>query len=187
MNLSEVSKSSMSLVQDFPSEYRSKIMKMALLSFSPTGQDHAKFIDDFSKVSNIPKEHIYEVLGVYIGIIRLLMENNDAEFSHKLTEIGFSNDFLGKLSFTENREEIVNNLMTKKTTDFGKLSSIKWRIDISLSNSALMKKIPANVVFSITLKNKKKYIMEVEAREFHKLRFNVALLLKEMSLLKSIK
>lgn len=46
--------------------------------------------------------------------------------------------------------------------------------------SSLVKKVPIGVILCITMKTGKKYTIEVDAKMFHKLRFNVALVLKEL-------
>lgn len=50
--------------------------------------------------------------------------------------------------------------------------------------STIVKKAPTPVILTLTLKNGDKYTFEVDNKLFHKLRFNVALILKEMSMLK---
>ncbi|KAJ8936450.1 hypothetical protein NQ314_012312 [Rhamnusium bicolor] len=185
MNIQEVPKSVINLVCEFPDEFKSKMLKMALIANQPTAQDRSKILANFSNDSSIPKEQIYEVLGVYITLVRFFLETSDNEFNSRLLEIGFTSEFIENLPFIGNRDEIVNNLLHNFNTDFGKLSSLKWKIDISLSNSALLKKIPTSIILCLTLKNNNKYTIEVEGKTFHKLRFNIALILKELTLLKS--
>lgn len=47
-----------------------------------------------------------------------------------------------------------------------------------------MKKIPTSVIVCLVLKNGEKYAIEVDAKSFHKLRFNIALILKELTTIK---
>ncbi|KAJ8955348.1 hypothetical protein NQ318_003442 [Aromia moschata] len=156
---------------------------MALVAYQPTAQDRSKLIENFFNDTGIPKEQIYEILGVYIGLIRFFLETSNNEFNARLLEIGFTPEFVEKLPFATNREEIVSNLSKNFNSDFAKLTSLKWKVDISLGNSALVKKIPINVILCLTLRNGKKYTIEVEAKMFHRLRFNVALLFKRNKLI----
>lgn len=109
------------------------LILVALVGNQPTAQDRSKVIENLSNDSSISKAQIYEVLGVYIGLIRLFLETSDNEFNVKLLEIGFSSDFVQQLPFIGNREEIVKNITSNFDVDFGKLSTLKWKIDISLS------------------------------------------------------
>lgn len=109
------------------------LLLVALVANQPTVQDRSKIIENLSNDSNISKEQIYEVLGVYIGLIRLFLGTSDNEFNTKLLEIGFSSDFVQQLPLIGHREEIVKNLINNFDVDFGKLLTFKWKIDVSLS------------------------------------------------------
>lgn len=106
---------------------------MALVANQPTPQDRSKILLNLSNESSLPRDQIYEVLGVYIRLIRFFLETSDNELNTKLLEIGFTPDFVQQLPFIGHREEIVKNLTNNFDVDFGKLSSLKWKIDISLS------------------------------------------------------
>lgn len=95
--------------------------------------DRSKLIKKFSNDSGIPKEHIYEILSVYIAIVRLFLEANDKEFNNKLHNIGFTTDFIENLPLISNRKEIVDNFQQIES-NLNKAESIKWRIDVSLGN-----------------------------------------------------
>ncbi|KAJ8985866.1 hypothetical protein NQ317_006240 [Molorchus minor] len=185
MNLQAAPKNLINTVCQFPEEHKNKIVKMALVASQPNAHDKSRIIESFSNDSNIPKQQIYEVLGVYIAIVHLFLESNDNDFNTRLLEIGFTPEFVEKLPFIGNRDEIVKNLLNNFNTDYAKLASLKWKLDISLSNSLVVRKIPASVILIITLKNSSKYTIEVEAKTFHKLRFSVALILKELHMLQS--
>ncbi|XP_023024347.2 COMM domain-containing protein 5 [Leptinotarsa decemlineata] len=183
MSLKELPKNVVNLVLNSPKEYQSQLFKMALLAHKPTDQDHSELIKNFSKETDMPKEQIYNILGVYIALIKLFLEINESDFNQKLLEFGFTTDFLQKLPFFKNPNGIIDNLMDNHT-DFGKMSLFKWRIDISLSNSTLVKKVPMNLLVSLTMKNGKNLKIKIEAKEFHRLRFNIALILKELNSLR---
>ncbi|XP_057672900.1 uncharacterized protein LOC130904252 [Diorhabda carinulata] len=187
MSIQELTKLNTSLATEFPNEYRNRILKLAFSTYLPTTQDRSKSIDNFSRDTGIAREDIYEVLGIYIILLKTFLQSSDNEFQERLVELGFSSDFIENLPFIGNREEIILNLQKNYSKDFGKLSSLKWRIDISLSQSVLAKRIPNFLVFSMTLTNGKKYIIEMDPRMFHKLRFNIALILNELDSLKSNK
>lgn len=105
---------------------------MALSSYLPTTQDRSKAIENLSRDCNVPKENIYDILGVYITILGMFLQSNDNEYSEKMIEIGFTKEFLEQLSFLGHRQEIIGNLQNSFNTQ--KLGSLKWRIDISLGN-----------------------------------------------------
>ncbi|KAJ8923587.1 hypothetical protein NQ315_010166 [Exocentrus adspersus] len=183
MNIHELSKSTINAVCEFPPEFRSKVLKVALVAFQPTAQDRSKIIENLANDRGISKDQLCQVIGVYISLVRLFLQTSDNEFSTRLSEIGFTSDFVQQLPFIGHRDEILNNLTNGFDADFGKLSTLKWKIDISLSITLI--KIPTTVILCLTLKNGKKYTIEVDAKSFHKLRFNIAIVLKELASLKS--
>ncbi|CAG9855089.1 unnamed protein product [Phyllotreta striolata] len=185
MNYTELSKASKTLAEEFPNEFRNKILKLAISSYLPTAQDRSKAIDVISRDANVPKEHVYEVLGVYISLLEIFLQGSDNEYNEKLAELGFTAGFLEQLPFLGNREEIINNLQKSYTMDFGRLNLLKWRIDVSLDHSVLAKKVPNLILISLTKKDGSRYTIELEPRMFHKFRFSIALILYELNNLKS--
>lgn len=89
-------------------------------------------VDNITKDAGLSIEQTYEIIGVYIGIIKLFLHNNYNNFNTKLLEIGFSPDFISNLSLLENQKELISNLRRFSSNNFYKLSIFKWKIDISL-------------------------------------------------------
>lgn len=56
---------------------------------------------------------------------------------------------------------------------------------ISICFSMLKKKVPPWVIITLKLHNKQKHILIIDINTFHKFRFNVALMLKELTNLKN--
>ncbi|ENN74221.1 hypothetical protein HUJ04_012685 [Dendroctonus ponderosae] len=183
MNLKDLPESTVKLVSSFPKEHAGKILKLALASLQPQRQNLIKPIEKLAIERNIPMENLYEILSVYIGIIRLFVHSTDKDFVATLTDLGFQNDFMASLPFVDNRKELEDTFFVPNYDNFRNVSSMKWRIDISLLNSALTTKTPPSVILSISLKNGKSYTIELNPKAFHLLRFNVARLLREMKCL----
>ncbi|GIX68885.1 COMM domain-containing protein 5 [Caerostris extrusa] len=61
-----------------------------------------------------------------------------------------------------------------------KLSNFGWRIDVAISTSTLNRVLEPAIVMEIRLSNGRKETFEVHPSQFHRLRFAVATLLKEM-------
>lgn len=107
---------------------------MALsINQSPT-LDRLKILEKISNDHHVPKDKLIEVLGIYLAIIRLFLETTDKEFNAKLIELGFSNEFVEELPLVSNRTKVIDNIVNSRRGEFKKLVSLKWRIDISLTN-----------------------------------------------------
>eukprot|EP00911_Craspedida_sp_UC1_P002937 UC1_evm3s2143 len=70
--------------------------------------------------------------------------------------------------------------MTEAQVQLPRLDAFKWRVDVAISTSALERSLKPNVLMQMTLSDGRVHTFEVTAAEFHKLRYNVAFVLKEM-------
>lgn len=98
----------------------------------PKPQDLFKPLDKLATEKNIAKDQLYELLSVYIAVIKLFIHSTDKDFVSTLVELGFSNEFVDNLPFMNNRKELVETFFEPHYDYFQNVSSIKWRIDISL-------------------------------------------------------
>lgn len=160
MNISSLPKSTINLVTSFPSEYVGTVGKrktiinilkicyclhisifiyylvkqflVALAALQPNPQNLSRLLDKFSSEKNIPKEELYEVVGVYMAVIKYFIHTTDKDFASNLVEFGFPAEFVNNLSFVNNRKALVNNYLSPHYDYFYNVDSIKWRIDMSL-------------------------------------------------------
>ncbi|RZC38355.1 COMM domain-containing protein 5, partial [Asbolus verrucosus] len=130
---------------------------VALSLIQSSVQERLKVIEKISNDYNISKEKITQVLEIYLAIIRIFIESTDKEFNMKLIDLGFSSDFVEDLPLSSNRTKIVDTILNSRRGEFNKLVSLKWRIDISLSNSILLKKIPTGVILCLQFKDGRRY------------------------------
>jgi len=57
---------------------------------------------------------------------------------------------------------------------------MSWRVDVSISTSSLSRTLEPSIMVEMNLSNGQKYSYEMTLSSFHLLRFNVAIVLKEM-------
>lgn len=60
------------------------------------------------------------------------------------------------------------------------LDSLRWRVDVAISTSALNRVLEPTVLMELKLSNGKIHTFEVPSSKFHELRYHVAYVLKEM-------
>jgi len=60
------------------------------------------------------------------------------------------------------------------------LASFKWRVDVAISTSSLKRAMKPSVLMQMTLSDGRIHTFEVPSDQFHKLRYNVAFVLKEI-------
>lgn len=109
-----------------------KFISVALLGWQSSSKNCHHIVENITRDVGLSKDQTFEIIGVYISIVKLFLQHNYSEFSSKLLEIGFSTNFISKLSLADNHKELVSNLRRHTSNNFNKLSIIKWKIDISL-------------------------------------------------------
>lgn len=75
---------------------------------------------------------------------------------------------------------MIENSLLKKCPQNVSLKSINWRLDVSISTSSLSRSLEPSIFVEMILSNGQKVSFEMNLSAFHLLRFNVAIVLKEM-------
>lgn len=149
MNLNQISPETIALHCQYPPEIKNKLLRgrcpqkvieytissvlvAITLTQSSNNQDSHQIIDSLSNDLNIPEEDIIKSIGIYLKMINLLTHSADTKFNDKLTELGFSDDFVNDLPLIANRAKVMDGMFTLKQGIFNRLESLKWRVDISL-------------------------------------------------------
>lgn len=152
MNLQNVNSNEVTLVTNIPDEYKKKFLKswyiflqagvyfnnfyilVALLGWQSPAKNCYHITKNISQDIGLSIEQTYEVVGIYIEIVKLFLQNSFNDFNIKLMDLGFSSDFISKLSLLEHQKDLISNLRRHSVSNFNKLSILKWKIDISLTD-----------------------------------------------------
>ncbi|XP_003390541.1 PREDICTED: COMM domain-containing protein 5-like [Amphimedon queenslandica] len=78
------------------------------------------------------------------------------------------------------RSQRIKDSLKEKMVRFPQLESLKWRVDVTISNSSLNRVLEPSVLMEMKLSNGNIKTFEVSASRFHELRYSVAFVLKEM-------
>lgn len=138
-------------------------------------------------------EKCLDFLGLYVKVIREFAESEPREFNKKLLLLGHSEEFVN------NCNSLLPQLQLDRAVLFDKLTAFKWRLDISFFDrfvhirqvclgslrlfvccSKSLEKIPMPIIISLKTNRGKKYVIELDRKAFHKLRFTVAVLIKDL-------
>ncbi|XP_020910047.1 COMM domain-containing protein 5 [Exaiptasia diaphana] len=102
------------------------------------------------------------------------------QFQADLAEIRIPAELIPDLSsivFGERRSELDNAAIS---SGLPKLDSLRWRVDVAISTSALNRVLEPSILMETQLSNGSIQTFEVPLSKFHQLRYNVAYVLKEM-------
>ncbi|KAF7287020.1 COMM domain containing 5 Like Sm protein 4 [Rhynchophorus ferrugineus] len=180
MDIRSVSKEAISVVIQLPAELTGKIIKLALNALQHNIQDLSNATEKIQAESKLSRKQLLEVLSIYIEIIKLFSNSGNKEFTNILLAIGFPDDYISSLPFINNRKELIDKYFISRSTSFQNIASIKWRLDISLMTSIIGKDTAPNIMLCIKLTNGNLYIIQLNKNAFHNIRFNIALILKNM-------
>lgn len=139
--------------------------------------------NDFDLMINGTLSLAMSCLRVYKSINREMIQNELIKGIHLQTN--HCNIFINKL-LTDNR---VETTFCNSNRQLSRLKAIRWRIDVSISNSMLSRIMEPLIVFELIIINNTidynecRIVFECKSSLFHKLRFSTAQLLKEFHLL----
>eukprot|EP00117_Sycon_ciliatum_P003730 scpid100159/ scgid8396/ COMM domain-containing protein 5; Hypertension-related calcium-regulated gene protein len=86
---------------------------------------------------------------------------------------------LAKAAFGS-RQEAINESAVASRVRLPHLRSLRWRVDVSISTSALNRIMEPSILAEMTLSDGSVKTFEVPVSKFHELRYNVAYVLREM-------
>lgn len=104
------------------------------------------------------------------------------QFKADLTELKIPGELVPDLSsmvFGEKRPEF-DAAALENRNHLPSLDSLRWRVDVAISTSALNRVLEPSVLMELKLSDGKIHTFEVSLSKFHELRYNVAYVLKEM-------
>lgn len=82
---------------------------------------------------------------------------------------------------SKRRETIDVGLSLKTSSQCTRLRTMSWRVDVSISTSSLSRTLEPFVIIELVLSDGRVISFESPVNMFHLLRFNVALVLKEIN------
>ncbi|CAF1032112.1 unnamed protein product [Brachionus calyciflorus] len=153
-------------------------------------ENNLKIIED--KMSELSNKHciqLNDLINLYACFLKLF-KCSMRVLSTKQDVI--KDDLLGFLKLPEEfvsdfvtvlygqRRESMENSLAIKFPKYPRIESLNWRVDIAISTSSVGRGLLSTIVVRMSLSNGEIISYEVNIQMFHQLRYNVALVLKEM-------
>ncbi|OCT67575.1 COMM domain-containing protein 5 isoform X1 [Xenopus laevis] len=104
-------------------------------------------------------------------------------FKEDLKELRIPEDFIEDFAniVYGNRRPILENAALKKGVTLPTLEDIRWRVDVAISTSSLSRALQPSILMQLKLSDGISHRFEVPVAKFQELRYNIALILKEMN------
>uniref|UniRef100_A0A8C4R9K6 COMM domain-containing protein 5 n=1 Tax=Eptatretus burgeri TaxID=7764 RepID=A0A8C4R9K6_EPTBU len=137
------------------------------------------------EVGVVTKERVSWILsGVYFVVHTALRHPalTPQVFKEELCELGLPEDLIADILtavFGQRRKAMIA-ARNRKQQPLPRLSDCCWRVDVAISTSCLARALQPSVMMNISLSDGTERRFEVSVNKFQELRYNVALLLKQM-------
>uniref|UniRef100_A0A669CS49 COMM domain-containing protein 5 n=1 Tax=Oreochromis niloticus TaxID=8128 RepID=A0A669CS49_ORENI len=161
-------------LKDVDQELFRKILKAVVSALE--GKDCTEGMKSIAESSVIPQERLCHIVA---GIHRLLSEAIRIPTALLKQEVNFITDFSSVVF--GNRRAALEAAACQKDPHLPTLEELKWRVDVAISTSSLARALQPSVLMQMKLSDGRFQRFEVPVSKFQELRYNVALILKEMN------
>lgn len=173
-------------LQDVDQDLFRKILKTVVSALE--GKDCREVMRSISESSHIPQDRLAHIIA---GMHRILSEAiripttslKQEAFKDDLRELKIPEDFITDFSSVVfgSRRPALEAAASQNDPHLPTMEDFKWRVDVTISTSSLARALQPSVLMQMKLSDGKLHRFEVPLSKFQDLRYNVALILKEMN------
>ncbi|XP_020495068.1 COMM domain-containing protein 5 [Labrus bergylta] len=173
-------------LKDVDQELFRKLMKAVVSSLE--GKDCVSLMKSIAESTTIPQDRLGHIVA---GMHRVLSEAirippsslKQEAFKENLRELRIPEDFISDFSSVVfgNRRSALETATSTNDPHLPALQDFKWRVDVAISTSSLSRALRSSVLMQMKLSDGSFHCFEVPLSKFQELRYNTALILKEMN------
>uniref|UniRef100_A0A665TMT1 COMM domain-containing protein 5 n=1 Tax=Echeneis naucrates TaxID=173247 RepID=A0A665TMT1_ECHNA len=161
-------------LKDVDQETFRKILKAVVSALE--GKDCREVMKAVAESSTISQERLSHIIA---GMYRVLSEAIRIPTASLRQEVYFITDFASVVF--GNRRAVLEAATSQNDPHLPTIEDFKWRVDVAISTSSLARALQPSVLMQIKLSDGSFHRFEVPVSKFQELRYNVALILKEMN------
>uniref|UniRef100_UPI003AAD3D2F COMM domain-containing protein 5 n=1 Tax=Centroberyx gerrardi TaxID=166262 RepID=UPI003AAD3D2F len=173
-------------LKDVDQEMFRKILKAVVSALE--GKDCREVMRSIAESSVVPEERLSHIVA---GMYRVLTEAvhipvsslKQEAFKEDLRELRIPEDFITDFASVVfgNRRAALETVASQQDPHLPTMEDFRWRVDVSISTSSLARALQPSVLMQMKLSDGSFQRFEVPVSKFQELRYNVALILKEMN------
>ncbi|KAF7654413.1 hypothetical protein LDENG_00070150 [Lucifuga dentata] len=173
-------------LKDVGQELFRRILKAVVSALE--GKDCREVMKSIAESSVIPPETLNHIVA---GMYRVLSEAiripvsslKQETFKEDLRELRIPEEFITDFSSVVfgNRRAALEAATSRRDPHLPTIEEFKWRVDVAISTSSLARALQPSVFMQMKLSDGTFQRFEVPVSKFQDLRYNVALILKEMN------
>lgn len=152
------------------------------------GKDCREAVKVIQQTTSLSEEQLsFIIAGAYTLLrvaLRLPVSTLKQEvFKEDLKELRIPDDFIGDFCniVYGNRRPVLEDAALKQGIRLPTVEDLRWRVDVAISTSSLSRALQPSILMQMKLSNGESHRFEVPVAKFQELRYNVALILKEMN------
>ncbi|XP_058703977.1 COMM domain-containing protein 5 isoform X1 [Poecile atricapillus] len=176
-------------VQDVGKETFRRLLKVTVNALE--GKDCKESVRLIAESANLSEEQLaFLISGMYTLLreaLRLPLSTFKQEvssvFKEDLKELRIPEDFIVDFSSVVfgNRRPTSEGTALIQRSRLPSIQDFKWRVDVAISTSSLARALQPSILMMMKLSDGTAHRFEVPVAKFQELRYNVALILKEMN------
>ncbi|XP_061643270.1 COMM domain-containing protein 5 [Phyllopteryx taeniolatus] len=173
-------------LKDVEQEMFRKLLKVVVNALE--GKDCRDTMKSIADNSGLPQEKLSHIVA---GMYRLLSEAiripqsllKQEAFKEDLRELRIAEDFITDFCSVVfgNRRAALETATSQRDPHLPTIDEFKWRVDVAISTSSLARALQPSVLMRMKMSDGNFHQFEVPPAKFQELRYNVALILKEMN------
>ncbi|XP_053130371.1 COMM domain-containing protein 5 isoform X3 [Hemicordylus capensis] len=163
-----------------------KLLKVAVSALE--GRDCREAVRAIAESASLPDAQLAVLVsGMYLLLreaLRLPTASLKQEvFKEDLKELRIPEDFIVDFATVAfgNRRPVLEATIQQRANKLPRIEDFKWRVDVAISTSSLARALQPSILMQMKLSDGTAHRLEVPAAKFQELRYNVALILKEMN------
>ncbi|XP_041076633.1 LOW QUALITY PROTEIN: COMM domain-containing protein 5-like [Polyodon spathula] len=171
-------------LKDFDKEVFRTILKAVVSALE--GKDCRESVAAIAEHGNLSEEQLsYIIAGMYTLLkeaLRLPASSLKQEvFKEDLRDIRVSEEFIADFAslIFGSRRAVLKSAAAQEGIRWPGIAGFRWRVDVAISTSSLARTLQPFILMQLTDGNAHRF--EVPVSKFQELRYNVALILKEMN------
>ncbi|KAJ8267264.1 hypothetical protein GJAV_G00140500 [Gymnothorax javanicus] len=173
-------------LKDLDKDIFRKILKVVVNALE--GTDCKDSVKSLSENGAIPEEQLSHVIAGIYGLLkealRLPASSLKQEvFKEDLRQCGISEEYISDFASIVfgNRRTSLQTAAAQQGPRLPTIEDIRWRVDVAISTSSLARALQPSILMQMKLTDGNSHQFEVSVSKFQELRYNVALILKEMN------
>ncbi|KAM4696956.1 COMM domain-containing protein 5 [Rhinophrynus dorsalis] len=173
-------------LKDLDKDVFRKILKVVVGALE--GKDSRESVKAILDNTSISEEHLSYIISGAHTLLRVALRLPVATLKHEvfkedLQELRIPEDFIGDFAniVYGNRRPILEDVALKQGIRLPTVEDVRWRVDVAISTSSLSRALQPSILMQLKLSNGTSHRFDVPVSKFQELRYNVALILKEMN------